>query len=209
MFDTSVPFYIITVMPKLVDHEAQRERIADAALDQIGRHGLDRVRLADVARAVDATTGTVTHYFDGKDALLTAALDRLAVRLYDSAQSVSTKDPFDEIAAALPVDAQGRRDWRVWLSYWGRAISDADLAARHNMHYARIHAAIAEGIAALQETGDVNAAIAAPDLADAIMAAVDGIGVRASLAPRAWPAARQRKLLETMIAPLVAPADPD
>ena len=188
-------------MPKKVDHAAQRIRIADAALDQIGRHGLDRVRLADIARAVDATTGTVTHYFDGKDALLAAALDRLAERIYQTAQ----EDGLDQIADALPHDAASRRDWRVWLCYWGRAISDNELAARHNTHYARIQAAVSEGLAALQAKGEVNDAIPADALADAILAAADGIGVRASLDPRGWPAARQRDLLETMLAPLLTP----
>ena len=140
-------------MPKQVDHTAQRIRIADAALDQIGRHGLDRVRLADIAWAVDATTGTVTHYFDGKDALLAAALDRLAERIYQTAQELTDKDGLDQIADALPHDAASRRDWRVWLCYWGRAISDNELAARHNTHYARIQAAVSEGLAALQAKG--------------------------------------------------------
>lgn len=194
-------------MPKIVDHEARRERIAEAALDQIGRHGLDRVRLADIGRAVGATTGTVTHYFDGKDALLAAALDRLAGRLYDEIEETDGKDFFADLTRALPVDAQGRRDWRVWLCYWGRAISDDELASRHNSHYARIHAAIAESLAQAQAEGDVNPDVPAEDLADAIITAVDGIGTRAALAPRAWPAARQKALLETMLGPLLAPTD--
>ncbi|MEM9176844.1 MAG: TetR/AcrR family transcriptional regulator [Myxococcota bacterium] len=196
-------------MPKIVDHQARRVRIAEAALDQIGRHGLDRVRLADIARAVDATTGTVTHYFDGKDALLGAALDRLATRLYDEIERTDGKDFFGDLARALPVDAQGRRDWRVWLCYWGRAISDAELASRHNTHYARIQAAVAESLAEAQRAGDVNPDVPAEDLADAIIAAVDGIGTRAALAPRAWPAARQQALLETMLRPLLDPPPAD
>ena len=196
-------------MPKIVDHEARRERIAEAALDQIGRHGLDRVRLSDIARAVDATTGTVTHYFDGKDALLAAALDRLAARLYDVIERTDGKDFFADLAQAMPVDAQGRRDWRVWLCYWGRAISDPELASRHNTHYARIQAAIAEALRTAQDLGDVNPDVPADDLADAIIAAVDGVGTRAALAPRAWPAARQRALLETMLGPLLAPPPND
>ena len=199
-------------MPKIVDHEARREAIAEAALDQIGRHGLDRVRLADIGRAVGATTGSVTHYFDGKDALLAAALDRLAARLYDEIERSDGKDFFRDLTRALPVDAQGRRDWRVWLCYWGRAISDAELASRHNTHYARIEAAVAEALAVAQEAGEVNPGIPATDLAAAIIATCDGVGVRAALEPRAWPAARQQALVETMLGPLLEPpsaADPD
>ena len=192
-------------MPKIVDHEAQRERIAEAALDQIGRHGLDRVRLADIGRAVGATTGTVTHYFDGKDALLAAALDRLAERLYEEIERSDGKDFFADLVRALPVDAQGRRDWRVWLCYWGRAISDAELASRHNTHYARIEAAVADGLREAQAEGQVNPDVPAEDLAAAMIATCDGIGVRAALEPRAWPAARQRALVETMLGPLLSP----
>ena len=62
-------------MPKLVDHDARRAEIAAAAADAIDEQGLDRVRLVDVARRASCTTGAVSHYFPGKDAVLEAALD--------------------------------------------------------------------------------------------------------------------------------------
>ena len=61
----------------------------------------------------------------------------------------------------------------------------------------------------LQDAGEINSEIPSDDLADSLIAAVDGIGLRASLAPRAWPAARQQALVETMLAPLFTPANPN
>src|SRR5690606_7429774 len=70
-------FYIITIMPKKIDHDERRRDIARAAIAVIGEQGIDNTRLVDVARAANATTGTITHYFEDKDAVLLAALDQV------------------------------------------------------------------------------------------------------------------------------------
>ncbi|MDO9125581.1 MAG: hypothetical protein Q7U42_01845, partial [Parvibaculum sp.] len=44
-------FYIITIMPKKIDHDARRRDIARAAISVIGEQGIDNTRLVDVARA--------------------------------------------------------------------------------------------------------------------------------------------------------------
>ncbi len=192
-------------MPKRVDHALQRRRIADAAIAAIGETGLDRVRLVDVARAADATTGTITHYFDGKDELLTAALERVAESLVEGIQHVGRGDLIERAAWALPVDDARRRDWRVWLSFWGRAIARPELAATNNGHYERFRTRLAAAIREAQERGELNEAVDAGDAADAVITAVDGLGVRASLDPPAWPPERQRRLLQTLLGPLLAP----
>jgi TetR/AcrR family transcriptional repressor of bet genes len=44
-------------------------------------------------------------------------------------------------------------------------------------------------------------------LADAVVAAVDGVGARATLEPEHWPASRQRETLATLLKPLLRPLD--
>ncbi|MCG8592738.1 MAG: TetR family transcriptional regulator C-terminal domain-containing protein [Proteobacteria bacterium] len=193
------------IMPKVVDHEEQRRRIADAAVAAIGESGLDRVRLVDVARAADATTGTLTHYFDGKDALLAAALDRVAERLLEGMERFQGCDLIEMASFALPLGEPERREWRVWLSFWGRAIWSPELAAVHNRYYERLRELLAEDVRRAQSRGEINAAVDPGDAADAVIAAVDGVGVRASLDPEGWPAPKQAELLETLLEPLLAP----
>jgi TetR/AcrR family transcriptional repressor of bet genes len=192
-------------MPKIVDHEARRRRIADAAIGAIAASGLDRVRLVDVARAVDATTGSITHYFDSKDEMLAAAVSRVAELLIAGLEHLEDEDLIDAAALALPLDAAGRRDWQVWLAFWGRAVSAPALAAVHNDYYARMRALLAAAIRRHQARGAIAAALDPGEGADAVIAAVDGIGVRASLDPKRWPAARQRAALRTLLAPVFAP----
>lgn len=197
------------IMPKVVDHDEQRRRIADAAIRAIGDAGLDRVRLVDVAREARATTGTLTHYFDGKDALLCAALERVAERLLEGVGRLEgAGDLRAKVALALPLDARSRDDWAVWLAFWGRAISNPELAAIHNRYYTRLRALLVAAIERGRASGELSDRIPAGDAADAVITAVDGLGLRASLDPAGWPPARQRKLLDKILVPLLAPEPP-
>ena len=48
-------------MPKKVNHISRRAEIAKAAITSIADRGLDNVRMVDIARACNATTGPVVH----------------------------------------------------------------------------------------------------------------------------------------------------
>jgi TetR/AcrR family transcriptional repressor of bet genes len=178
--------------------------MAEAAVHAIARSGLDQVRLVDVARAAEVTTGALTHYFDGKDALLAAALARVAERLIAGIERLRDEDLVEAAALALPLDAAARRDWKVWLAFWGRAIASPELAGLHNRYYARMRALLVEAVRRDQARGGIAKTLDAGAAADAVITAVDGLGLRASLDPQAWPAARQRALLESLLRPALA-----
>lgn len=189
-------------MPKQVDILAQRQTIASAAVTVIGSAGLDGARLRDVARMANVTTGAVTHYFDSKDAVLEAALDEVVRRLLDKQAQTGALDGnvIDRVCAFLPLNAETREEWRVWLAFWGRAIVNERLRAIHRDYYATIVRRLA---AALDAEGRLGGG-RAEALADAIVAAVDGVGTRATLEPETWPPERQRETLRLLLAPLFA-----
>lgn len=196
-------------MPKLVDIEAQKQAIAEAAIRAIGDLGLENVRLRDVAAEAGATTGAVTHYFDGKDAVLLAAMEELVRRILDreawrSSSAVTAEALIEGCCEILPLDADRRREWRVWLAFWARAIHDPRLADIHRAYYARITDTLS---AVLTEAADL-APVHANLVADAVVAAVDGVGARATVEPDQWPPERQRRTLAALVAPLLA-ARPD
>lgn len=192
-------------MPKQVDIVAQKQAIADAAIRVIGQTGLDATRLRDVAAAAGVTTGAVTHYFDGKDEVLIAALEELVRRILDPdiwrrPQGLSLKDALIALCGELlPLDDETRGEWRVWLAFWSRAIHTPRLAEIHRGYYVRITDALSE---TLMTHGGLEPA-RANLIADAIVAAVDGVGVRATVEPDQWPAARQRQTLAALITPLL------
>lgn len=185
-------------MPKRVDKAARKQEIAGAALSAIAERGLEGVRMVDIARASGATTGQLVHYYEDKDAMLLAALEEIVERLTEwIAEPVPVDDLFEAFIDALPIHADSQRDWRIWVQFWGRAIVHPSLGRVHEAYYERITTALAGALAAHVPKGKAR------DLADAISAAVDGIGIRATLEPTAWPPERQRRLLRQMLRPLM------
>ena len=201
-------FYIITIMPKKIDHDARRRAIAKAAVTVIGVNGIDNTRLIDVAREAKATTGSITHYFEGKDAVMLAALDHVAQKILhllkiQSDTEMGVDDFIDYASLALPLDEDGQRDWRVWLSFFGRAVGDPSLARINNAYYDEFRTGVAKTIRRLQKAGKILASVDPMVAADSIITAVDGLSVRAALDPARWPAERQKQQLHAMLSPLL------
>jgi TetR/AcrR family transcriptional repressor of bet genes len=182
-------------MPKIVDHEERRRAIASAAVDTIAEHGLEGARLADIARTAGVTTGAIAHFFPDKDAVLAAALEEVCTRLMLHIGPPEGLPSFEDFAEALPLCDKSRGEWRVWLAYWGRAPYSEKLRQIHTQYYLDIETALADQLAQLTD--------APRDLAAAIIAAIDGIGTRATLEPECWPPERQRALLKMMLGSLL------
>lgn len=56
----------------------RREELLRAAGRAIGRHGITAVRLTDVAAEAGVSIGTLQHYFDSRDAMVTVAVEAVA-----------------------------------------------------------------------------------------------------------------------------------
>lgn len=187
-------------MPKIVDHEERRRAIAAAAVDAIAANGLSGVKLTDIARTAGVTTGSIAHYFSDKDAVLAAALEEVCTRLFIQIGEPDNPPNIAEISAVLPITDEKRKEWKVWLAYWGRAPHSEALAQIHRQFYAEIETAVAEDMEGIHPDPHMAAA--------AIIAAVDGIGTRATLEPDLWSEQRQVALLDQLISPIIASFSP-
>ncbi|MEC7290412.1 MAG: TetR family transcriptional regulator C-terminal domain-containing protein [Pseudomonadota bacterium] len=125
-------------MPKIVDHEERRRAIAAAAVDAIAANGLNGVKLTDIGRMAGVTTGSIAHYFADKDAVLAAALEEVCTRLFIQIGEPDNPPNVAEIASVLPVNDEKRKEWKVWLAYWGRATHSEALSQIHRQFYAEI-----------------------------------------------------------------------
>lgn len=193
-------------MPKKIDHDARRRDIARAAISVIGVQGIDNTRLVDVARAANATTGTITHYFEDKDAVLLAALDHVAQNILYMLRHPEKPDDLVELAGLiLPVDDERLCDWRVWMSFFGRAVGDPALSRINKAYYDEFRDGLAAIIRGQQSSGKLHRDIEPEVTADAIISIIDGFCIRATLERDDWPPKRQRKQLEAMLRPLLPP----
>ena len=79
-------------MDKL-DSERRREQLAQAALELIAAHGLNRLSVARVARRVGLVPSAIYRHFAGKDDLLDAVIALIGERLHRNVEQAQEKGP--------------------------------------------------------------------------------------------------------------------
>ena len=193
-------------MPKVVDHDERRERIAEAAWRVIEREGPEGANLRRIAREAGYTTGVVTHYFRDKREVMAFAfglvVERSTSRMAGAAAEAGAEGA---LAQLLPLDEERRRETTVWLVLMGASLSDPELAAELRRRYRRAREATLPVFrAALGETRGEDA----DDVADELLAAVDGITVDALTDPERFPPERQLTLLRRALARLGLSVEP-
>lgn len=193
-------------MPKVVDHDERRERIAEAAWRVIEREGPDGANLRRIAREAGYTTGVVTHYFRDKRDLMAFAfglvVERSTSRMAGAAAEAGAEGA---LAQLLPLDEERRRETTVWLALMGASLSDPDLAAELRRRYRRAR----EATLPMFREALVEAQAGDPDdVADELLAAVDGITVDALTDPERFPPERQMALLRRALARLGLAVEP-
>ncbi|GIO35052.1 MULTISPECIES: TetR/AcrR family transcriptional regulator [Paenibacillus] len=175
-------------MPKIVDHEKQRKKVAEATWRVIQKMGLDQASVRNVADEAGLSVGSMRHYFTTHSELLSYAMkmvsDRVGNRITNIAFSgdLLTDIPLlvDEI---LPTDEEKRLEMEVWFAFVVKSLSDKDLA-KHRMEVddelRTVFIKIMNGL--------TTANLALPDLdieveIERFYALIDGLAVHAVLRP--------------------------
>lgn len=65
-------------MPRQIDHDARRLQILRDSLGLFARHGYAGLSMRALASGLGVSTGTLYHYFDGKEAIFAATVRHLA-----------------------------------------------------------------------------------------------------------------------------------
>ncbi|MGI8651049.1 MAG: TetR/AcrR family transcriptional regulator [Rubrobacter sp.] len=189
-----------------MDYEKRREEIAEAAWRVIERAGPDGANMREIAREAGHTTGVVTHYFQNKRELIAFAfelvVDRSTRRM---ARAAAESGLTEALAQLLPLDEERRREATVWLVLMGASLSDPELATELRQRYRRAREAALPGF---RTTLEEAAPGEDPDeVADELVAVVDGITIGALTDPERYPPGRQLALLRRSLGRLGLPAD--
>ncbi|MER7987758.1 TetR/AcrR family transcriptional regulator [Streptomyces noursei] len=140
-------------MPRQVDHEERRRRIAEAVCALADSSGLEGVTLRDVATRAGVSMGAVQRCFRTKQEMLVFALDHIGERVTERVsarartRTTTTADPADPASSTLArvlgevalVDEAHRAEARVWLAFVAQAAVTPELAAVLRNRYAELH----------------------------------------------------------------------
>lgn len=120
-------------MPKLVDPQERRRIVIDAFFRLVCTKGVEGASLRNVAAESGLNLGSVRHYFDDYEDLLTAAADelveRMTARLLRHLDRLPAKRDhpgrlrvaLDMLEELLPLDENRRTETTVWLAIVERA----------------------------------------------------------------------------------------
>src|SRR5215470_16748372 len=130
-------------MPKIVDHDARREEIAEALWRVVRRSGIRAASVRTVAAEAGWSAGAVRYYFPDQDGLLSFAMDLVTRRVTQRIDAVDPKGSPTAIALryleqALPLDADRRAEFDVWLAFIAQAQSESG-AGRLREHVDKVH----------------------------------------------------------------------
>ena len=75
-------------MPKIVDHNKRKKQIAEAVWRIIVREGLDSVSVRRVADEMTMSLGSIRHYFNSQDELLSFSMQLVSQRVNERIQAL-------------------------------------------------------------------------------------------------------------------------
>ncbi len=186
-------------MPKIVDHEARRQQVAEIAATLIARRGLEGTKVRDIAALAGCSTSIVSHYFRSKHELLLSAyrlrMERTSARV-DEATGAGC-DLAEILSGVLPLDEERMDSWRIWLAFWGLATADEAFLIEQRQ---RSREAVDLFHRAIVSTGRIVESDRSFLVAQALLSAAAGIATQAVYDPERWPASRQRDILALHIA---------
>jgi AcrR family transcriptional regulator len=169
-----------------LDHDQRRLEIAEAAARLIATEGMAALTTRAIARAMGCSIGVLSHYFESKAGIVTAAFAWASARIEQRlaralARGISVDNLLPLIEAALPHDRQSRIEWGVRLQLWSHAAADAEAAAVLRTDMERNLALLASVVVELQRQQEVRPDIDANNVAQMLIDLMHGMGFAALL----------------------------
>jgi len=175
-------------MPKIVDHNERKEKIAEAVWRVIRRDGLDGVSARRVAEETGISLGAMRHYFDSQDELLAYSMrlisERANERILRLPWSGNPREDIERvIGELLPLDDERAGESEVWLAFAGKASSDPAIRALSQEVHEELYAGFRRIIDPLIAHGLAKEGIDADFEAKRLHALVDGLVVHHTTHP--------------------------
>jgi AcrR family transcriptional regulator len=170
-------------LPRTQIEDLRRAELVAATLRVVSAQGFDRTTVRDIAKAANASVGSVNYYFKSKDDLLRTAVAETDARFRVQVRTaVAEAEGYPEklarvVELCFPVDEDEGPDWAVFVDFWYQA-------ARHESYRAIFSEAHLEWIELLTQVLEDGAAensfrltAAARDEAVGFASMIDGLAL--------------------------------
>ncbi len=189
-------------MPRIIDEQARRERIAEAVWALVSREGLHGATVRAVAAECGLSTGAIQHSFRSQAALhrfaMELVIERASARIDavgregagvrggdgnagasradgDTAAEATLAAAEDVLLQLLPLDAEREAEARVWAAFSAAALADPALAPLSHQMNRLIEELCTRCLAQLRSGGILGPAADDPLAAPHLRALLDGL----------------------------------
>jgi AcrR family transcriptional regulator len=177
------------------------EAILAAACRAIVRRGVDATRIVDIAREAGTSTGTVHYYFETKDDVLLAALEWANDRPYKRMDELLGREADDLsrlatlLELSIPYPGPAREEWVFFLELWGRILHRPELLGAGESTDSRWRSYFFDVVRSGTASGAFRPVSRPDEVADRLVALVDGLGLKAVLGGAWMTPERMREIL--------------
>ncbi|MCT9935042.1 TetR family transcriptional regulator [Planotetraspora sp. A-T 1434] len=187
-------------MPKIVDHEERRGEVVAAARRIILRDGIEAATTRAIAKEAGYSNGVLTHYFADKDDILVSALEtshrRIAGRLADKLSGLGGLAALREVLLDnVPLDDDRVQETGLEIGFWGRSLTSPGLLEVQRREAAELRYLVVSLLQSAAEAGEIRTDEDLEDVAERLLALVDGLSVHRLLYPGRVTAARLERLI--------------
>ncbi|MDV9186902.1 TetR/AcrR family transcriptional regulator [Streptomyces sp. SR27] len=170
-------------MPRQVDHEERRHRIAEAVCLLADEHGLEGVTLRDVAARARVSMGAVQRCFRSKEEMLVFTLGSIGERVTERARASLVRSPAQSPATALGhavtevalLREEHHAEARVWLAFLAQAAVSEPLADTLKAGYTPLLETFTRLIREVGESAGSTVPVDPRREAHALLALADGL----------------------------------
>ena len=189
--------------PRLDVAPARREAIVQATIRCLARDGYSGLRMKEVARAAGVSQGILHYYFEGKRAILLAALhkvlDDLNRRLRPVLAAPDARAQLAGVIRSFLAFADEDRDfWLVFVEFWGEMMHDRELAQINASLYRRLRRTLGAVVGRGVRAGEFRK-VELEDAGSVVLALVDGVSLQRSFDPKALSLARATRMCEDAV----------
>jgi AcrR family transcriptional regulator len=184
-------------MPRPHVEEERRQQILEATWHVIAVSGFRSLRLSDVAKRAGISSGMIHYYFDTKRDLLKAAFERYYEHSMRRRQWImeTGKGPLELlkliVESYLPIQDETTEGWHVWSELWVEGLQEPDLQQLNEDFYGQWRRLVADIIRDGQDAGVIRDG-SAVELANMLIAMIDGLAIQVLLGSRSMTAERMR-----------------
>jgi AcrR family transcriptional regulator len=188
-------------MPKTVNRSERREALLAAVWRVIARGGIERATIRTIAEETGWSTGVLAHYFVDKEDILASALklshERIVARWDEKLAGLHGLAALRELVLDnLPLDDERELETRFHFNYWTRLLTHDGRAAAQWRQGPELVDRLSALVQEARELGEIDPGVPSADVAERLLALIDGLSLHALLNPERLTRERQVAIVE-------------